>query len=205
MNTQTHTNDQRADASHATSSPDAGSRAPARLGAWIEQRITSGSVTSLLVAVVVLVALGGPTAAILAAIAAGTAAALVDLRTGRIPNGLVLVTAAAATAGVAAASVGAGWSVALGALLGVLGLAGPLLAVHLVVPAAMGFGDVKLAVALGGALGTLDPRFGLLALCVATGVTGAVGVVARRRTLPLGPGLVVGAAVAATLGSSVLP
>ena len=73
--------------------------------------------------------------------------------------------------------------------------AGPLLVVHVVSPSAMGFGDVKLAAALGAALGSIDVRAALLALCVGTAATAVVGVARGRATMPLGPGLVVGSVV----------
>ena len=46
------------------------------------------------------------------------------------------------------------------------------------------------------ALGLVEPRLGLLALCLAAAVTAAVGVARRRSTLPFGPGLVLGAVMA---------
>lgn len=155
------------------------------------------------VAIVVVTAVAGTVAALAAAVAAGAAAASVDLRTHRIPNRLVALAAIAASAGVVEATVLGERAALLAATLGVLGLAGPLLVVHLIAPIAIGFGDVKLAVALGAAVGLVDQRLGVLALCIATGVTGVVGLVLRRQTLPLGPGLVVGVVAAAVLGTRV--
>lgn len=155
------------------------------------------------VVIVTAVVVAGTWAALAGALAAGAAAALVDLRTRRIPNPLVALAAFAATAGVIEATIRSERAAIVAAILGVLGLAGPLLVVHLVAPSAIGFGDVKLAGALGAAIGLLDPRLGLLALCVATGTTGVAGLVARRRTLPLGPGLVLGVVAAAAFGTRV--
>jgi len=81
-------------------------------------------------------------------------------------------------------------------------LAGPLLVAHLASPAAMGFGDVKLAVALGAALGLVDPTLGVVALCVASATTAVAGIALRRGALPFGPGLVVGTTAAFALASA---
>jgi leader peptidase (prepilin peptidase)/N-methyltransferase len=67
----------------------------------------------------------------------------------------------------------------------------PVLALHLVSPASMGFGDVKAAVVLGAAVGTVDARLAYVALCLAAAGGVAVGLATRRRTIPFGPFLVV--------------
>lgn len=143
----------------------------------------------------------GPPGAVAGTFAAGGAAALVDLRTRRLPNRLVLIAAVAAVAGVLVGSPRA----ALPAAAGALGLAGPLLAGHLLVPAGIGFGDVKLAAALGLGVGLVDARLGVLALCVASGLTALVGLATHRAALPFGPGLVLGAGAAVVLGRVVWP
>jgi leader peptidase (prepilin peptidase)/N-methyltransferase len=79
----------------------------------------------------------------------------------------------------------------------------PLLLLHLVSPSAMGFGDVKLAVVLGAAVGVLDWQLAVPALALAAGATATVGVVTRARTIPFGPGLLAGALVA-TLANDLL-
>ena len=123
-------------------------------------------------------------------------AAIVDLRTGRIPDRLVVATLAPVVVIlVFAAATGRAGSAVTGVAVGAVLLAGPLVVVHLLTPAAMGFGDVKLAASLGGVLGLVDPRVAVLALCIASGLTGIIGLAWRRRTLPFGPGLVVGAVV----------
>lgn len=129
-----------------------------------------------------------------AALAPAAVAAAIDARTGRIPNQLVVLTAAAALAGATAAAAQHPTDAVTGAVLGTLAFGGPLLVAHLASPAAIGFGDVKLASTLGATLGLTDPRLGLLALCIATGTTASIGVGARRESLPLGPALVLGAA-----------
>jgi leader peptidase (prepilin peptidase)/N-methyltransferase len=83
-----------------------------------------------------------------------------------------------------------------GVLLGAAAFAGPLLIVHAANPGAMGFGDVKLAAVLGAALGLVDWRACLLALCLASAVTACVAIVRRRSSMPFAPGLVGGAALA---------
>ncbi|MCB5182295.1 prepilin peptidase, partial [Streptomyces antimicrobicus] len=80
--------------------------------------------------------------------------ALVDLAVHRLPDAVTLPLAAvtAALLGVAAALPGAAgtWRAAL---LGGAALGGGYLVLFLIHPAGMGFGDVKLALALGVALG----------------------------------------------------
>ena len=134
---------------------------------------------------------------IVVALAIGASAAIVDARSGRIPNLLVAAAALPTMALVIALAIrGSGVAALVAVSLGSLACAGPIFVIHLCSPAAMGFGDVKLAAALGAALGLVEPRLGLLALCLAAAVTVAVGVARRRSTLPFGPGLVLGAAMA---------
>lgn len=147
--------------------------------------------------------LGGDLVAVTGALAMGTAAASVDLRTHRIPNRMVALSAGAAGIGVAVASLQGAPGSAAGASTGALCFAGPLFVTHVIAPRAIGFGDVKLAAALGLALGLIDPRLGILALCLASGTTAATGIVARRSTLPLGPGLIVGSLLAVALAGVV--
>jgi len=123
-------------------------------------------------------------------------AAFADARSGRIPNPLVAAAGLPTMAVIVASGVaGSGTHAAAAAFLGAVVFAGPVFVMHVFSPAAMGFGDVKLAAALGAALGLVDPRLGLLALCLAAAVTAAVGLIRRRQTLPFGPGLVLGATV----------
>jgi leader peptidase (prepilin peptidase)/N-methyltransferase len=77
-----------------------------------------------------------------------------------------------------------------GVALGALAMALPVLALHLLSPASMGFGDVKAAVVLGAAVGTADARLAAVALCLAAAGGAAVGLATRRRTIPFGPFLV---------------
>ena len=64
----------------------------------------------------------------------------------------------------------------------------PLLLMHLASPSSMGFGDVKLAVVVGAAVGAADWQLALPALALAAGATATVGIVERLRHVPFGPG-----------------
>lgn len=172
---------------------------PTRPARAVPVRLICTAVAAMVVATI---ALGVP-GAIAGALAMGAAAGWVDLRTHRLPNRLVVLSAVAACLGIVAAIAGGTPSAPVGAFAGALGFAGPLVVMHLVAPAAIGFGDVKLAAALGLALGLVDPRLGILALCVASGVTATAGIATRRSSLPLGPGLVVGSALALVIGEAV--
>lgn len=161
------------------------------------------------VAVAAAGAIGGMPAAtamaLLVSVGAGVAAAVVDISMRRIPDRLVLVAATAVVTAIPAAVLHGHWSIIPAVVLGAVGFAGPVMVVHLAVPAAIGFGDVKLAAVLGAALGLHDPRLGLLALCAAAATTVVVGLVTRRPALPFGPGLVVGAIAAVATGPVVFP
>lgn len=125
-----------------------------------------------------------------------TTAVLTDMAGGRIPDRVVLASIVP-TVVVLGLQIGAGVGRAAGIsiALGAVAFALPLLVVHLVAPAALGFGDVKLASALGAALGLVEWRYSVGALCLASGLTGFVALVRRRPTAPFAPGLVLGAAL----------
>lgn len=133
-------------------------------------------------------------------------AALVDLRERRLPDPMVATSAVAFLAAVSlSAAFAAGELRPASILIGSALMAGPLLAVHLVSPAAMGFGDVKAAAVLGMAVGAVHWHLALSALALASGLTATVGVARRRRTLPFGPGLVAGTALALAAQTLLLP
>jgi leader peptidase (prepilin peptidase)/N-methyltransferase len=137
--------------------------------------------------------------------ASAALAALADAAASRIPDGLVVIAATPIAIATAIAVVGgSGGDRLAGVALGVGGLAVPPLVIHVVSPAAMGFGDVKLAAALGGALGLVEPQAALVALCIASAGTAAVALVRRRSTIAFGPGLVLGAASALMLFQPIL-
>lgn len=121
------------------------------------------------------------------------AAALVDARSRRVPNRLVAATAGSSLAG----------SLVAGAefvplVMVMMAFAGPLLLVRLATPAAIGSGDVKLAAVSAPVLFVGGAAAGLLALCVASGSAGAIGVLRRRSSIPFGPAVVIGTVVAGT-------
>jgi leader peptidase (prepilin peptidase) / N-methyltransferase len=129
-----------------------------------------------------------------------TIAAFTDAAMDRIPDQLVIIAVIPIAIALAIAIAGGNGADALpGIALGTLGLAGPVLVAHVVSPGSMGFGDVKLAAALGAAVGLVDPRSSLAALCIASGTTAVVALVRHRSTIPFGPGLVLGAASALVL------
>jgi len=115
-------------------------------------------------------------------------AAAIDIRERRLPDPILSAAAAVLVVAVVAGVAGGGGADPMGMLGGAAAMSVPLLVVHLVSPAAMGFGDVKLAVVLGAAAGS--PVLALMALALGSGCTAAVGVASRRRTVPFGPGLV---------------
>ena len=119
-------------------------------------------------------------------------AAVVDIRTRRLPDRLLL-RAAAVVLVVAAYRLGDG-SMLMAAGAAVFAL--PLLLAHLVDPAGLGFGDVKLAVVLGALVGIIDWRLAPIALGLACLAALAWAALKRVRSLPFGPPLVGGAAVA---------
>ncbi|TDU76278.1 A24 family peptidase [Streptomyces sp. KS 21] len=134
--------------------------------------------------------------------------ALVDLAVQRLPDLLTLPLAGATAAGLGGAALlpGAGgdWS---GALLGGAALAGAYLLLFLINPAGMGFGDVKLALALGVILGWYG--WGVWAVGAFLGfLYGALyglalvlrGPRGRRTAFPFGPFMAAGALTGVLLG-----
>ena len=161
----------------------------------IENRALLGALAVAGIAVAI-----GVAPAPLLAVAVLVPAALVDLRERRLPDRWVLGAATNLTALWAiAALVGDPPDVA-SLIAGALIMAGPLLALHLVSPRAMGFGDVKASIVLGAALGWIDWRLGLVALSIAAAVAATVGIARRLDTIAFGPFLV--AATALTLLAS---
>jgi leader peptidase (prepilin peptidase)/N-methyltransferase len=124
-----------------------------------------------------------------------TALTLYDIRERRLPNWLTIPGAVAIL--VLAAANGR----AMPAVLGAAALFAIYAAVHLVSPAAMGAGDVKLAIGIGALTATFGSDVWLLAAVAAPLLTAAWAVVTvlRRseRTVPHGPSMCL-AAVAAT-------
>jgi leader peptidase (prepilin peptidase) / N-methyltransferase len=123
-----------------------------------------------------------------------------DVRRCRLPNRLTLPGFAAVM--LVAAGSGHGPAAALGAA----ALTTVYLLVHLLVPTAMGAGDVKLALGLGALTGCFGADVWLLAAIGAPLLTAVIGVVARlgwsAMSVPHGPSMCV--ASAAALGLAVL-
>lgn len=120
-----------------------------------------------------------------------------DIRQRRLPNRLTLPGFAAIM--LVATGSGHGPGAALGAGM----LAAVYLLVHLVAPAAMGAGDVKLALGLGALTGCFGGGVWLLAAIGAPLLTAAIGVAARlgrsaagATAVPHGPSMCVASAAA---------
>ncbi|MEU6391907.1 A24 family peptidase [Streptomyces sp. NPDC046939] len=139
----------------------------------------------------------------------GVLLATVDFAVHRLPDLLTLPLAALALAVLGAAALlpepGGSWR---GTLLGAAGMGGGYLILHLLYPPGLGFGDVKLAVGLGAALGWYG--WGVLFLGAFVGVClnglfAAVLVVFRRAgrktLLPFGPFMIAGACAGVLLGA----
>ncbi len=121
---------------------------------------------------------------------------VVDLREHRLPNALTLPGAAVI---LTVASVqGRG----LPALAGATALAGGYLLIHLLAPAGMGAGDVKLAVGLGALAGTFGMAAWVVAAVGAPLLTAGWGLLTRRRVLPHGPAMCAATGVVVALALS---
>lgn len=120
-----------------------------------------------------------------------------DVRHRQLPNALTMPGAVAVLA--VAAWCGQG----MPALAGALGLAGLYLVVHLVIPAGLGAGDVKLALGVGGLTGAFGPDVWLLAALGAPVLTALLAVVLAVRdptaTVPHGPSMCLASLAAAAL------
>ena len=154
--------------------------------------------------------------------------ALVDARSHRIPNSHTAALAVVAVAGIGGTAMIAGRAFpATSFLAGATACAAPWLTAHLISPANIGFGDVKLAAGLGLYLGPLDWRLAIIAIAVASvaflagswvvsllATGGAQAEISQSaaeeagdgeaggnsRLLPFGPALVAGAVIAAAIG-----
>ena len=131
-----------------------------------------------------------------------TALAVIDLRSGLLPTRLIWPAAAAVWALLSIASSVRGDPSGLwGALAGALACSAAVLAIHLVHPPSMGFGDVRFSVLNGLVCGWWGWHVALLGLAAsfAAALPEALVVMARhgaRSSRPLGPYLAVGTAVA---------
>lgn len=116
-----------------------------------------------------------------------------DIAARRLPNALTLPGAVAVLTGAAIAGCGGA------ALAGAAALAVLYLLVHLRAPTAMGAGDVKLAIGLGGLAGCFGVDVWFLAALGAPLLTAVVAMVGRIRTVPHGPSMCLASALAVGL------
>lgn len=167
------------------------------------------AVVVLASAVLVTVRLGPSSAlpAYLVLCLAGTTLGAIDVRTLRLPDAVLLPTGVAVLLLLGLAALDDGGAAFVRAL--AVGAVGFLLflALALVNPAGLGFGDVKLAAVLGLAVGHLGWGVALTALLlsfVSVAVTGLTLLALRRVTrssaLPFGPFMLVGALLSIFLG-----
>jgi leader peptidase (prepilin peptidase)/N-methyltransferase len=155
--------------------------------------VAAGTVAAAITAVVIAVRLPPMSFAVIAALVPLTAAAHVDAVARRLPNRLVALSAAPVSIVCVLDPFVVRISAVGGVVAGALLLAAPLLALHVIAPSSMGFGDVKAALSLGATLGLIQPELSLWTLCLASAVTAAWGVARGERHVALGPGLVVAA------------
>jgi leader peptidase (prepilin peptidase) / N-methyltransferase len=134
-------------------------------------------------------------------------AATIDARVSRLPDRVVLLGLAVFAAVLVVASAGTGsWGWVVAALAGAAVLAVPLLLVHLVSPAGLGFGDVKYGALIGAGVGVATGPAAVVLVFLLTAVVQLLVVWWRplpaqrmagsdRRSAPLGPAMAVAAGV----------
>ncbi|MBK9178378.1 MAG: prepilin peptidase [Acidimicrobiales bacterium] len=142
------------------------------------------------------------------------AVSAIDLEQHRIPNRIVFPALAVSVPAVVVVSIARDVPGAIRwALVGAVVYAGVLLVFHLVSPAGIGFGDVKLGLVLGLYLGWLDLYLVLVGLAlgalvgaaVGLGILAAVGWRQGRRTgFPFGPALAAGTVIAVLFSQPIL-
>jgi len=150
--------------------------------------------------------------AFLVLMAALVAISAIDLEHFIVPNRVVYPALFISTPMlVVAAAVGRDWRSLWGAAVGGLLAWGTLLVIHLVSPAGMGFGDVRLAGLIGVHLGWLSLRHVVLGLFLAfltAAVTGIVLIATALRTrkdkVPFGPFLAIGAVLTILFGGRLI-
>ncbi|MGH2370300.1 MAG: prepilin peptidase [Chloroflexota bacterium] len=137
---------------------------------------------------------------------------VVDVRSKVIPSRVVNPAIALCLGLLALAAVaGQHWGRLTTALLGAGLAGGVLLAIHLIAPGGMGFGDVRLGVLVGLVLGWLSLGTVAVGVFLAFLLAAAFGVGLRRlrgpssdRHVPFGPYLAAGAVVAVLLGEQII-
>lgn len=140
------------------------------------------------------------------------ALALIDLDTFLLPNRIVYpLTVVVVVLLAAAAAIEQDWTPLVRALAGGAAAFGVFLALHLVSPRGMGFGDVKLAFVLGVALGWVSGPTVFLGFFLAFLLGAAIGILliatgvrGRRDHVPFGPFLALGTLLALLVGDPLL-
>jgi leader peptidase (prepilin peptidase)/N-methyltransferase len=162
--------------------------------------VVTGAVAAVLVARADPAALALPGAGLAPVVALASA---IDLRRHRLPDRLTMPSAAGlAVLAAVAALVERDAAIAVRAAVGAVVFAGLLLVVHLASPAGMGFGDVKLGVPLGLAVGATSVAAVLVALVAGTAIGAVAGLAVlarhrdRRHAFAFGPYLCAGAVLA---------
>lgn len=138
------------------------------------------------------------------------AASVIDLRHYRIPNRLVYPAVLISAVFVVVGDLAGAPLSAIEAGIGMLAYGVGLLVVALIAPKGMGMGDVKLAGLIGLVLGAVD--LSLVAVAAGAGILlGGVGAVValllgagRKTTIPYGPFMAGGAAVAVLAGETIV-
>lgn len=147
----------------------------------------------------------------------GVAVSAIDLRTMIVPTRIVWPALAVAVALSVVASAAAGeWAWLLSALVGLLVLAGPLFVLWFLMPAGMGFGDVRLSVLLGWSVGFFagaQPGAAAILLLICLSLAAFAGLViglvalgarGRKAKVPFGPSLVIAAYLCIALAPEIL-
>lgn len=147
-------------------------------------------------------AIGPVGTGVAAVVAASVPAALHDVRHGTLPDRLVAWAGMTGVITVMISVVTHGWQPAGAAVGGAAALAAPVLTLHAADPHAMGFGDVKLAVALGLGIGLADWRLALVTLLVGATLALAHAATTRRASVPFGAALVAAAAIVLVAASA---
>jgi leader peptidase (prepilin peptidase)/N-methyltransferase len=136
--------------------------------------------------------------------AIGVALTVIDLQVHRLPNAIVLPSYPAIAVLLAVSAVVEGdWWAFVRALLGAAALFAFFFALAFIYPAAMGFGDVKLAGIVGGVLAYLSWSALLIGAFAGffIGAMGGLTLIATKRIgrktpIPFGPSMIAGAFVA---------
>jgi len=165
--------------------------------------LKSGAALVALVTVISVVALDVPVVSGVVVIVL-IPAMLIDVLERRIPDAWIVL--ASASFGLAlSASVALGQTVPIAPIAGgSLTMTLPILFLHLLSPTSMGFGDVKVAIVLGAALGVLHWQLALTALTLAAGIAATIGTLCRSRTIAFGPYLLIGTTIALSANSILL-